>query len=277
MPDSASATPMNELVPTTSIAAQPTVYQLCIEDPLYHQRDNIAHLTLARMKRHFAQIDVHCIRCQKETVFSTKYRTVTGGVGAEDKVEGTFPLTLTCKRCGYSYDFFFKYESGYLEKIGQYPAIADITGAELLRYKPLLRDGYFGELMRANGLISHGVGIGSFVYLRRIFEKLIEDHRREFELSNEAIAGFDGLRMEDKIAALKSVLPPALVKNRATYGILSSGIHGLDEATCKLYFPVVKAAIVQILEQDFEARERKRKEAELETEIAKITAALKRS
>lgn len=86
---------------------------------------------------------------------------------------------------------------------------------------------------------------------------------------------FDGLHMDDKIKGLASVLPPALVKHRKVYSILSIGIHGLDEETCRKYFPVVKAAILQILDQDMARKELAAAEALLESEIAAIVGEVK--
>lgn len=83
------------------------------------------------------------------------------------------------------------------------------------------------------------------------------------------------MRMDEKIDALKAVLPPALVKNKATYTILSKGLHELDERTCQLYFPVVRSAIIRILEQDFQRREADKAEAALAFQIAEINRQLK--
>ena len=58
--------------------------------------------------------------------------------------------------------------------------MADISEAELRPYSKVLSAEEYRELTRAVGFTaSHGVGIGSFVYLRRIFERLIEDSRTE--------------------------------------------------------------------------------------------------
>jgi len=40
------------------------------------------------------------------------------------------------------------------------------------------------ELNKAIGLAAHGVGIGSYVYLRRVFESLIEDAHSKAKLSD---------------------------------------------------------------------------------------------
>ena len=60
-------------------------------------------------------------------------------------------------------------------KIGQYPSIAEISQPELKKYRAVLTKEKYAELNRGVGLIAHGVGIGAFVYLRRIFEDLIEE------------------------------------------------------------------------------------------------------
>jgi len=83
--------------------------------------------------------------------------------------------------------------------------------------------------------------------------------------------------MEDKIAALSNVLPRALVENRATYSILSFGIHELDEDTCRKYFPVVRKAIITILEQDLNRKRELQQQEELKKEISRITSEVRRS
>ena len=191
---------------------------------------------------------------------------------------GYFDIEVSCQRDGtHKYLFCFLYDGLHLTKYGQHPSMEDIAGADIRKYATLLRDGYFGELKRATGLASHGIGIGAFVYLRRIFERLILDHREAVAQAGKPIDGFDVLRMDEKIGALKDELPEALVKNKAAYRILSVGIHELDEETCKRYFPVVRAAIIQILEQDFQRRESEQVAAALESEIARISGDLKKS
>lgn len=89
-------------------------------------------------------------------------------------------------------------------------------------------------------------------------------------MQSKSIPKFDGMRMDERIAALKDVLPPALVENKAAYGILSVGIHELDETTCRKHFPVVRQAIIAILEQDLQKRSQEEEAKRLRSEIAKI-------
>lgn len=144
-----------------------------------------------------------------------------------------------------------------LFKIGQYPSIAEISQPELKKYRPLLTKEKYAELNRGVGLITHGVGIGAFVYLRRIFEDLIEEAHTKMS----AIEGWEEdlyikSRMAEKIKLLKTELPDFLVENNSLYSILSIGTHELTEDTCKEYFPTVKLGIELILDEKLEQKTR---------------------
>lgn len=184
---------------------------------------------------------------------------------------GTFDVEVFCQRNAlHRYLFAFEYSGPNLVKYGQLPSMADIAGAEIRKYRKVLPQGYFSELMRATGLASHGVGIGAFVYLRRIFERLIDEHSSR--VKDGLPEDFDGLRMAEKIKALASELPRALVDNSSMWGILSKGVHELDEETCRKYFPVVRQGIITILEQDYRRRQQEAEEESLRAQIANITS-----
>jgi hypothetical protein len=131
---------------------------------------------------------------------------------------------------------------------------------DLRKYRQVLGDERFKELTRAIGLTTHGVGVGAFVYLRRIFESLVEE-------AHSAASSADGwdeeayikARMDEKIGLLKEHLPEFLVQNRGLYSILSVGVHTLTEAECLASFPAVKLAIELILDDLLEQRERQAK------------------
>jgi len=259
--------------------ALPTFEELCVSWPLYTELRTTHRRYLSQLRRMEFQFDAHCVGCNDRSTF--KFGGSRGG-GAGLKSDddwmlkaGMFDIVMSCQRKGHQYVFSFYYDGAELLKFGQLPSLEDIVGADIAKFRPLLRDGYFAELRRATGLASHGIGIGAFVYLRRIFEKLIHDHHRMLSDDGKAVEKFDRLRMDEKIDALKDVLPPALVRHKAAYGILSVGLHELDEDSCRKHFPVVRAAIIEILEQDLQARERERASAALEAEIAKISENLK--
>jgi hypothetical protein len=68
-----------------------------------------------------------------------------------------------------------------VQKIGQFPSLADIANDESKTYRSVLTQEDSSEFHKAIGLAAHGVGIGSFVYLRRIFERLVISRFEEFK------------------------------------------------------------------------------------------------
>ena len=86
-----------------------------------------------------------------------------------------------------------------------------------------------------------------------------------------------GLRFGSRIALkrLKEILPRGVTRFKSSYGILSKGIHELGEDECKRYFPVLRAAIVRILEQDLQAQMEQAAEEELERQLKRIEGDLR--
>ena len=150
-----------------------------------------------------------------------------------------------------------------IQKIGQYPSYADIDIPQAEIYRKELGKKYYKELKRAIGLYSCNVGIGSYVYLRRIIEKLILDAlqeaikegavtQKEFEIDENN----HQRRIEDKIKLLSNYLPKPLVDNKNVYGIISKGIHELDEDECLKYFPVIEQLIKMSLGRKYCEKEK---------------------
>ena len=154
-------------------------------------------------------------------------------------------------------------------KVGQYPSLADIMNDEVKGYRKFMSDELASEFHKAIGLAAHGVGVGSFVYLRRVFENLIYNRFEESkEKENWDSDEFNLLRMDDKIKFLKDHIPEYLVQNRKIYSILSSGIHTLTEQECLRYFDILKHSIVMILDDDKKTREAKDQRETLRKAIA---------
>lgn len=160
-------------------------------------------------------------------------------------------------------------------KIGQYPSVADLVIPEIIEYKSVLGK-QFREFSKSIGLFAHGIGIGSFVYLRRIIEKLVFDKYQQFsdELGVTA-EEFEHLKFDEKIAVLKNHLPTVLVKNKNVYGIVSKGIHELSEDECINMFPFIRTGIELILDDLLSEKERVEKEKLFETFVAQKTGELR--
>ena len=229
---------------------------------------------LADMYRGDLKVDAYCVTCKRDSIFFGTSMERVQSLGYEDLswVFGGQYLTAqaACGRCKSVYFAAFLAGDDFIIKVGQNPSIEDLSSANDAKYRKILEKSEFVELRKAVGLFSHGIGIGSFVYLRRLFEALVNRHREELEKINGPIAGWNEMRMADRIKALESSLPPLLVTHRKAYGILSAGVHELSEDECRKYFPVVRTAIIQILEQDLRIRDERIAEQELLKQLAQI-------
>lgn len=171
---------------------------------------------------------------------------------------------------------FYDIEKKILQKIGQYPSIADFHISQIKRYNKVLSNDKLKEFTRGIGLAANGVGIGSFIYLRRIFEDLIEESHLKAKVStgwNED--NYLKQRMSDRIELLKSYLPAFLVENKSLYGLLSVGIHNLKEEECLAYFETVKIGIELILDEKVDEYQKKKKIDDAKSKIAALTSKIK--
>ncbi len=134
----------------------------------------------------------------------------------------------------------------------------------------------YGELARGIGLFAHGIGIGAFVYLRRIFERFItEAHAAASKEPGWDEGAFQRSRMDERILLLKTHLPAFVGENRAVYGVMSTGIHELSEAECLKYFPAVRLAIELMLDERLQAVEKAKKLASNVAAIQSVQSKLK--
>ena len=171
-------------------------------------------------------------------------------------------IKIRCKRTDDIFYYYILWESDTktVTKIGQYPTVADFHISEIKEYSKLLSKDKLKEFTRAIGLAANGVGIGSFVYLRRIFEYLIAQ-AYSIAKDKDAIveADFRRARMDEKIELLHSYLPAFLVENKTMYSILSLGIHELAEETCLAHFDTLRVGIEIILDEKLDELRKKEK------------------
>lgn len=160
-------------------------------------------------------------------------------------------------------------------KIGQYPSIADLAFPELKEFKKVVSTDDLKELRKAIGLHAQGIGIGAFVYIRRIFERLI-DRAKDMAITDGSldVEEYSRSRVAERIDLLKKYLPNALVSNKTFYGIVSKGVHELSEEDCIAYFPVVQEGIMLILCQWKAKKEEIETEQRLSASLSKIATNL---
>lgn len=237
-------------------------------------------------------LDSYCSICKKETTFISKQsdkhalsetlaQISDTVIGDELNLNiilskfGTFQRVFKCPRpqSDESHDqiFFFRVKDSKIIKVGQTPSIADLENRNINKYREL-DENIYQELNRAIGLSSHGIGVGSFVYLRRIIEKhivapKIQDLIKNKQITVEEIYSSD---FKKKIDILKDYLPPFLVDNKKIYSILSKGVHELEEQECRDFFPVLRTSIEIILDEQIEKMERDKKNKLISAEINKF-------
>ncbi len=228
--------------------------QILLKDPLYseYELDNLDELELLNLLffvnsnkvfRRLKTIDSYCSICKKHTTFnsedscSDELSLLVSNAGMHTKFhakqdENTlieelekinlFIRIFSCPRKpndpSHNHVYIFRVIGRTLIKIGQNPTIADLSKEEIKKYRKLNPEIYT-ELNRAIGLSAHGVGIGSFVYLRRIIEKHIvypEINKllKEKKISPEQISSKD---FKGKINLAKEELPEFLVENPKIY------------------------------------------------------------
>jgi len=134
-------------------------------------------------------------------------------------------------------------------------------------YRQVLDPADAAELHKAIGLAAQGIGVGSFVYLRRVFERLIAN-RKFRDVESWSDIDLVGRSTEETIELLRGHLPSFLVKNRKVYSILSKGIHDLEEEERLKAFEFMKHSIFFILDEN----KRKGEELEVRLKVEKAIA-----
>ncbi|MFW5891450.1 MAG: hypothetical protein ACOCUI_04445 [bacterium] len=240
---------------------------------------------LNKLMNNLIQFDSYCPNCDKERVFTSINNKVSGGgefkSGANklsppnnktkqkiktdlDKTNGIFAREFICPK-KHNIIFIFKTklnedEKFIISKIGQSPSLRDLNELNIKNYSKILPNEKYIELSTAIGLYSHGVGIGSLIYLRRVFEYLIEEayDKAKSEDSNFNESDFKNKRVKDKISLLKNYLPEYMVENKHIYSIMSEGIHNLKEEKCKKIFNPIKTGLLLILEERLRKKEKEK-------------------
>lgn len=221
------------------------------------------------------EVDAYSYLYKTPTTYTISSRPIAEDYYSE--FNGMYRVTLKNKRKEAEKLVFFvaQYDDGLI-KIGQLPSIATLQTAEVSeKYRKTLGKKY-STFTKAIGLSAHGIGAGSLVYLRKIFAELIDEayakHGKDLSLTEQE---YKDLRMDGRVEALKDFLPAQLVKMKAIYGILSAGVHDLNEEDCLLYFSPLKLSIELILDEIIEEKAKQARKASVNQELQKIQASIK--
>lgn len=162
-----------------------------------------------------------------------------------------------------------------LKKVGQYPSQADLQLYDARKYQRILGKKYIDYTIGCQ-LAACGIGAGALVYLRRIFEWMIEEKHKKClskpEWSEEA---YEHMHVNEKAVALEKegqkIIPDELYPIKGIlYGAFSKGVHELSEEECRKLFPHFRLAIELILDQELAARDKAKKIAVLNQTITQV-------
>lgn len=260
------------------------------EAGLYHEEDykfeDFDHHGIKEFRKNLLSViyptitvDKYCPSCRRSTVFVPVKRENDWSIGAQITVPfGVHYAHFICSRgaCKSNLYFIFTIFDGVLKKIGQSPSIADLLSPEINKYRKILNEKLISDWQRALGLRAHGIGAGSYVYLRRIIEYLVAEAASSAAKSGEFDMDlYNRSRWPEKIKMLSVQLPTYLVDNATIYGILSKGVHELSEEECADYFDVMHTSIEIICEQKLAEAERKQKEKDGSKALQKVWAKIK--
>ena len=202
-------------------------------------------------------IDIYCTLCQEQSIF----RPVNCGQissmysSSYSFSSGILPMGILHFHCTRETNHYFGIiikliGDNVILKVGQYPSKADIELPDYNQYSKIVPEAILSDIKRAVGLASHGIGAGSYVYIRRVVEYFLNEAfshaNMDGAISEDA---YTKSRVMERIMLLRDYLPEILVANKEAYSILSKGIHELTEEECLASFTLLKDTIELILEE----------------------------
>ena len=173
-------------------------------------------------------------------------------------------VLFKCASCEEEHYFSIRVDGQSITKIGQYPSFSRKETESLKKYKNLISK-YYTELTTSVNLYSQGLGIGSFVYLRRILEHLVETKYYALPEHEETARFIDKLKAVQEVEA---IIPPELEEiKEQVYSVLSKGIHEYTEDECYGLYNVVFYVVTAILDRELYKKEQAEKVAEAKKAI----------
>lgn len=164
-----------------------------------------------------------------------------------------------------------KFDTFIVKKIGQDPSMLDVHGYDFEKYKTQLNKiNAYEDYKKADLSNTDHFYVGAYAYLRRIFEKMVNNYIKEKNVI------LDDDHIDTKIKAVKDcfdVRIKDLLKN--LYKILSKSIHELDEEQSKEYYQYLKAIIDMQLEFEYTENEKDNQSKKLNSILNKIVNDIK--
>lgn len=169
---------------------------------------------------------------------------------------------FVCAKCGEKHYFSVLLESDFIVKYGQYPSYSTQNVKKVEKYKNLISK-YYPELTKSLNAYSQGMGVASFVYLRRILEWIVEEKCSDDEKTLKFVDKLK--RVEEREKIIPDILEE--IKNQI-YTVLSKGVHEYSEDDCLNMYDAVFFVIESILENELMKKEKEKRANEVKKAIA---------
>ena len=201
------------------------------------------------------KVELYCPICKEKRIFKCSDVTKEGYYLNKNEKEALIAhnneLLIYDFSCEYNHKFKVSFETlgkGTLVKFGQYPSpmyFSKTINNDITKELDEVEKKYYLLSIKSQ---ENNLNIASLVYLRRVFESLIE------KAKNKSEKDFTGMRTKDIIKQLvKENLLNEMLKNtgyNVLYTLLSDGVHNLSEEECHEQFELLKSAIEIILEDE---------------------------
>ena len=224
------------------------------------------------LNKRLPKLELFCLTCNKERAFkgtkisygstqdlsfATKQKFAPSNYGNLTGIAITeICFEYSCSFCNGEYYYNVIIDDGEMCKIGQYPSFAELSHKDVEKYKNVLSK-YYIEFKRSLSAYSQGMGVASFVYLRRILEDIVEKKYNKLENKSNEIKFLDKLKCVEKT---ETIIPEEISSVKThIYSILSKGVHEYSEEECMEMYASVKFIIELILDKQLEEKARKDK------------------
>lgn len=198
------------------------------------------------------KIKTYCIDCIHENSMNVYINEVNCfGSRICDSLHDYIKITIECVADNtHKMDFILHVEDDIAEIVGAYPNKLKLKYINYKKYEKHLKK-HYKALINAEKVHEIEASAGAFVYLRRIFEDIIEEKHMKADLNEKDEDDYKNNNMKKKVKMLKSDLSNIISENCTDiYGVLSKGVHQLTDEECSQYFYVMRDLIISILDEE---------------------------
>lgn len=217
-------------------------------------------------------VNEKCKSCDEIMSFSYRKEKVVDNecyyLDSDNEDRSIIVLRGICPNCEERHYAVFVLTDGGYESVGFYPEIFSAFDLDS-KYSSVLTPEQLSNLGMAFKANSLGLGIASFVYLRRVLESLVKKVLDDNQASCKHLNSFkDKLKEAEKYVSL---FPDRFgaVKGRL-YNFISEGVHSWSEEECLELYSLAEYVVISVLDYYKKQKEETEKTEELQRRIGEF-------